>query len=250
MDLNTMPKTYTALIVDDERLARESIIAMLSEFNNIQVVGEASSLASTVQAVEELHPDVIFLDIQIPGGSAFELLEKVQNKSKIIFVTAYNEYAAQAFDVNAVDYLVKPVSHKRLSLSIAKLASLNDDIDSSAPTESSRLKYGDSLFITMDNSWRFLKIRSIVVINAAGDYTKVFTSDGNAQMTKKSLREWESRLPQNYFARIHRSTIVNIDYIERTEGWFNYSCRVFLKGIEKPFLISRRYVSRLKDLFS
>ena len=87
-----MPRIYTALIVDDERLARESIIAMLSEFNNIQVVGEASSLASTLKAVEELHPDVIFLDIQMPGGSAFELLEKVRNKSKIIFVTAYDEY--------------------------------------------------------------------------------------------------------------------------------------------------------------
>lgn len=236
--------------MDDERLARESIISMLAEFNNIKVVGEASCLASAAKAVDELHPDVIFLDIQMPGGSVFDLLEKVRNRSKIIFVTAYDEYATQAFDVNAVDYLVKPVSQKRLSLSIEKLNSLNDDIDISDQSESTRLKYGDSLFITMDNSWRFLKIRSVVVINAAGDYTKVITSDGSAQMTKKSLREWESRLPQNYFARIHRSTIINIDFVERTEGWFNYSCRVYLKGIEKPFLISRRYVARLKDLFS
>lgn len=236
--------------MDDERLARENIISMLSEFNNVEVIGEADSLAAASKAVKDLHPDVIFLDIQMPGGTAFELLDKLPNKSRIIFVTAYDEYASRAFEVNAVDYLVKPVSHKRLSLSIEKLNSLNEVIESGEPAVSVPLKYGDSLFITMDNNWRFLKIRSIVVITAAGDYTKVITSDGNAQMTKKSLREWESRLPQNYFARVHRSTIINIDYVERTEGWFNYSCRVFLKGIEKPFLISRRYVARLKDLFS
>jgi two-component system LytT family response regulator len=248
--MNTMNATYTALVVDDERLARENIISMLSEFKNIKVVGEASNLSSAVQAVEELSPDVIFLDIQMPGGSGFELLEKVKYKSKIIFVTAYSEHASRAFDVNAVDYLVKPISPERLSLSIDKLNSVNDSADMEGIAEPTRLKYGDSLFITMDNSWRFLKVRSIVVISAAGDYTKVLTSDGTAQMTKKSLREWENRLPENYFARIHRSTIINIDFVERTEGWFNYSCRVYLKGIEKPFLISRRYVARLKDLFS
>ena len=239
-----MQKKFSAFIVDDERLARADLISMLTGYKNIEVVGEASDVASGAKAIKTSNPDIIFLDIQMPGETGFDLLEKVPIDSKIVFVTAYDEYAIRAFEVNALDYLLKPVNHERLSQTIERLE-LDKMIDEE---DLSQLDYSDSLFLTMNNQLKFLKINTIVAISSAGDYSEVADTDGLTQLTGKSMKEWEKRLPPKHFVRIHRSTIINLDFIRRTEKWFNYSYRVYMEGIEKPFLISRRYVVKLKNL--
>jgi len=239
-----MDKKYKALIVDDERLARKDIVDLLSSYENVEVVGEADSVSSAVKAIKNLQPDVIFLDIQMPGESGFDLLEKVNIESKIIFVTAYDEYAIRAFDVNALDYLLKPVNPERLKTAIERLGYEEKPGD----VKTRKLRYNDSLFLSLNSQLKFLKIRTILAINSAGDYTEIMTTDGRSQLAYKSLNEWEHRLPENHFARIHRSTIINMEYIDHTEKWFNYSYRVYLQNVEKPFVISRRFVSQLKHL--
>jgi len=239
-----MQKHFTALIVDDERLARKDLISLLAEHPNIKIVGEADSVTAAVRAIEQLNPDLIFLDIQMPGESGFDLLNKIKVNAKVIFVTAFDEYAIRAFEVNALDYLLKPVNPDRLARTIQRLV----QGESAEPTELRKLNYDDRLFLMLGNQMKFLKIKTILCINAAGDYSEIITTDRQKGLTLKSMKEWEYRLPEQFFCRIHRSTIINMDYVDKLEEWFNYSYKVFLKGIEKPYVMSRRYVAKLKKI--
>lgn len=238
-----MKTPYKALIVDDERLARKEIISMLSDYENIVVAGEAEDAPSAINAIYNYKPDVIFLDIQMPGKSGFDLLNEINVDAKIIFVTAFDEYAIRAFEINALDYLLKPISPGRLQKAIGRLEQKNK----SNNTSLRKLEYTDRLFLSIDAQMQFMKVSSILSISAAGDYSELLTMNGKKELTQKSMKEWESRLPENYFSRIHRSTIINMEFVERLEEWYNYSYRVYLKGVKNPYLISRRYVSKLKD---
>jgi two-component system LytT family response regulator len=239
-------KILSALIVDDERLARKELISMLNAFDNIEVKGEADSVSSAIKQISRLKPDLIFLDIQMPGKSGFDLLDEIQTNAKIIFVTAYDEYAIRAFEVNAIDYLPKPVSHERLAKTIDRI--LNQPPIEETPTK--KLKSGDRLFLEFGSQIRFVKIRDIVCITAEGDYTTVKLSDGKKGLVSKPMKEWEIRLPEDDFCRIHRSSIINIEYIDKVEKSYNDSFTLFLKGIKDPLIISRRYGKKLKGLFS
>jgi two-component system LytT family response regulator len=238
-----MKKSYRVLVIDDERLARKDLISLLGAYDNITVVGEADDVPSAAKAIEKLSPDVIFLDIQMPGESGFDLLEKADVEAQVIFVTAYDEYAIRAFEVNALDYLLKPVNTDRLAKALEKL----ELHDQETPAKARRLNYDDRLFLMLGQHFKFLTVNTILNINAAGDYSEVLTSDGHKGLTLKSMKEWETRLPVQHFIRIHRSTIINMEFVDRVEEWFNFSFKVYLKGIEEPFLISRRYATRLKD---
>jgi len=243
MQEKNMKKPFKALIIDDERLARKDMISLLSVHENITVCGEADDVPSAVKAIEKLNPDVIFLDIQMPGDSGFDLLEKTDVDAHIIFVTAYDEYAIRAFEVNALDYLLKPVNPDRLAKALEKLEFQEQDL----PERIRKLNYDDRLFLMVGRHFKFLKVDTILGVSAAGDYSEVLTSDGNKGLTHKSMKEWEARLPAQYFIRVHRSTIINMEFVERIEEWFNYSFRVYLKGVEEPFVISRRYAAKLKE---
>ena len=238
-----MAKHFNALIVDDERLARKDLISLLSSYDQVSVIGEADSVPSAIKAIQKLSPDVVFLDIQMPGESGFDLLEKTDVDAHIIFVTAYDEYAIRAFEVNALDYLLKPVNPDRLAKALEKLESQ----DRETRTRTQRLDYEDRLFLMLGQHFRFLKVNTILNISAAGDYSEVLSSDGTKGLTLKSMKEWETRLPMQHFIRIHRSSIINMEFIERIEEWFNYSFRIYLKGLEEPYVISRRYAARLKE---
>ncbi len=239
-----MNKVYKALIVDDERLARKDLKDLLSEIRDIEVVGEADSVTTAIKAIQELKPDVIFLDIQMPGESGFDLLEKIKLEAKLIFVTAYDEYAIRAFDVNALDYLLKPVNPERLKTAIERIE-MQEEFQIASTR---KLNYDDHLFLMINSQFKFLGIKTIISITAAGDYSEVITTENIKGLTQKSMKEWETRLPENHFTRIHRSTIINLGYVDHLEEWFNYSYRVYVKGIEKPFVMSRRYVAKLKNM--
>lgn len=237
---------FRALIVDDERLARKELISMLTEYDNIYVSGEAEDVPSAISQIKETKPDIIFLDIQMPGKSGFDLLNEIKIEAKIIFVTAYDEYAIRAFEVNAVDYLLKPVSHERLRSALERLQTGPDEETGIIRN----LKYDDRLFLTLDSQLQFFKVSSILSICSAGDYSEMNLTENMRGLTSKSMKEWEERLPEEYFCRIHRSTIINLEYVEKLEEWFNNSFRVYIKGIKDPYLLSRRYAAKLKAKFS
>jgi|WetSurMetagenome_2_1015567.scaffolds.fasta_scaffold20937_1 two-component system, LytTR family, response regulator len=237
-----MKKYLEAIIVDDERLARNALKSLLVEIPEVRIVGEADNIKKTIRLVKTTNPDLIFLDIQLPGESGFELLDKIESDARIVFVTAYDEFALRAFEINALDYLLKPVSASRLRATIERLL-LERKSDNRF---SGQLSYDDNLFIILTNKHIFLKINTIVYISSSRDYTEIFLNDNRHGLTNKSMQEWEMRLPSRYFCRIHRSTIVNLNYILRIEEYFNNSFQVYLKGIEKPFTLSRRYAAAIR----
>ncbi len=239
-----MKNSWKAIIVDDERLARAKLYRLLDEHKNIKIIGEADGVSNAIKLIETEKPDVIFLDIQMPNATGFDLLEQIKIEAQIIFVTAFDEYAIRAFEVNALDYLLKPINSKRLAETIERLNKIDINESTKEP-----LEYNDYFFVNTKDESKFIKVNSIKCIVAADVYTEVFTKTDEKFLLSKTMNDWESQLPKKNFIRIHRSTIINLEYIEKVEKWFNYSYRVFLKNISKPFIISRRYAAKIKGKF-
>jgi two-component system, LytTR family, response regulator len=238
--------TQKALIIDDERLARRELRTLLAEHSEIEIIGEAESLKDALHKINLTKPDVIFLDVQMRGETGFDLLEQLDFSGKIIFVTAFDEFAVRAFEVNALDYLLKPINPNRLSQALERLQNDSDICQKTLR----KLEYDDRLFLEINDRSVFLGVSSIICISASGDYSEIYTADGKKLLSLKPLREWEERLPQKNFVRIHRSTIINFEYVEKVESWFNRSYQVFLNGIKEPFTISRRYSVAIKERFN
>ena len=235
-----------AIIVDDERLARRELRAMLEEAHasHVRVVAEAESVRTAAELVRTCDADVVFLDVQLAGESGLELLPLIDPSVAVVFVTAFDQYAVRAFEVNALDYLLKPVAPARLARAIDRLAAPNDEAN--AATSPPKLDYDDRLFLRLDDRMGFVKVADIVSIVADGDYSIVRLSGGRTHRARKSLREWAARLPENAFARVHRSTIVNLEFVERVEEWSHFSYRLYLRGATEPVTMSRRYAGQLK----
>jgi two-component system, LytTR family, response regulator len=235
---------YKTIIVDDERLARKEMRRLLEAFGQISVVGEAESLTEAVALIEREKPDTVFLDIQMGSENGFDLLEKVEPNFKLIFVTAFDAYAIRAFEVNALDYLLKPVNPARLAKAIERLAEAPNE-----KTELRPLEFDDRIFLELGERSVFLKVSDISHINAAGDYSEILTVDKRKFLIEKPLREWETRLPEKFFLRIHRQTIINLEEIEQIETWFNRTFQVRLKNYREMLAVSRRYAIKLKNKF-
>jgi two-component system LytT family response regulator len=235
-----------ALLVDDERLACVQLRGQLARFPQIEVVAEADSVSKALEAAHHFQPDVVFLDIQMPGRSGFDFLEQAGGDFRIIFVTAYDQFALRAFEVNAVDYLLKPVRFERLADALRRVP---ESIASPPPANGAPLQYTDYLFVRDGLRPQFLKVQAIQYIVAAGSYCEIFTADGQKFMLLQALKEWEERLPPKRFARIHRSCIVNLDNVQRVAAMGNNTFEVFLQGKPEPLSISRRYALALKHSF-
>jgi two-component system LytT family response regulator len=234
-----------AIIVDDERLARLNLRKLLKPHPEIDVVGEASSCENTVELIKLFNPQLIFLDIQLSGETGFDLLEVIDNSIKIIFVTAFDEYAIRAFEVNAIDYLLKPVNPERLKVAIERVVS----IEMVPKNEAKSYEYSDSIYVHLNNyASRFIKINSISFIEPVGNYSKIVTIEGKHCLVLKTLKQWQEELPDNNFVRIHRSSIVNIEQIERIEKKSNTCHKAYLKNISEPLEVSRRYARKLKTI--
>ncbi len=246
-----------ALIVDDERLARHELGAMLGAHNAaIEVVGSAGAIDQAIELIARLKPDVIFLDIQLSPGTGFDLLDRLDlqqdHPARIVFVTAFDAYALRAFEVNALDYLLKPINPDRLAQAIAKLTTTASvsaaPPDATAPSART-LTLDDRLFVEAHGRSRFLRVSDVVSIVADGDYSQIAAANGQRWLVPRSLREWEARLPSQQFARVHRSVIVNLECVEHVETVFGRGQLVHLRGQATPVPMSRRRGARLKALF-
>lgn len=237
-------KLLNTILIDDSSAIRSELKLLLSEFTNILVVGEASNIEDSIKLVEDKKPDLIFLDIQLKNESGFDLLEKTNVSSKIIFVTAHNQYAVKAFEVNALDYLLKPIQPKRLKKAIAKLTDPDQDV--SAQVEMSKLNYKDVVYLMINHSPKFFKVADLKIIIAEGKYSFLLHGKNKKDLVSKTLLEWESILPENYFIRIHRSTIVNFQFVESVKKCSNNTHEVFVEGFQDPFIMSRRHAAKLK----
>lgn len=240
-----MSTSIRTIIIDDERLAREGLRKSLLPYPEIEVIGEAGDVDSALAVIQAEKPDLIFLDIQMPRKNGFELVDKISPRIQVVFVTAYDEYAIRAFEVNALDYLLKPVNPKRLDSTIKRLTTRQTNV--LPPVR--KLTYTDQLFTMVGTAMKFIKISDIVYISASVDYTDIYFNDGSNGLISKSMKEWELRLPENHFVRIHRSTIINLNYVDRVESWFQGKMRVYQQGYSTPLLISRRNMALIRDKF-
>jgi len=239
--------SYTALIIDDERLSRLSLRKDLEKFPEIEIIGEASGISSARTLIEKTKPDILFLDIQLTDGNGFDLLNNIEYTGEVIFVTAFDEYALRAFDINAIDYLLKPISHQRLKATIEKLFSNKTE---SLTGENMKLEYNDRLMLMYKKSVNFIKIDTITYIKASRDYSYIYTDGGKEYLSSKAINEWEERLPDKHFCRIHRSTIINFDFIIKISHLSPGSAEVIIQGNNEPLSISRNFFRKLKERYS
>ncbi len=233
------------VIVDDERLARQELGYLLLQHPDIEVVGEAGSVVEAVTVLESLRPDLVLLDIQMPKLTGFDLFDRTEVTAAVIFVTAHNEFALRAFEVNALDYLMKPVNPVRLQQAIERFHQRSPH--PAAPSHA--LTYEDTIFVVVGSAPRFVKLASILCIEAEGDYSRLVGANGSMGLVLKSLKDWETLLPERQFCRIQRSVIINCERVERFEPWFNSSYQVYLEHLPKPLTMSRRLAKRFRDRF-
>jgi two-component system, LytTR family, response regulator len=200
-----------ALIVDDEPLARRELRRLLGEFSWIQIVGEAGNIDEARAAIEKLSPDVVFLDIQMPGGTGFDLLAQLDRVPRIVFTTAYDQYAVKAFDVNALDYLLKPIEPERLANTLRKIQS-----PSAAPGAAAADAPLEQLFIRDGPRCWFVPLREVSVFSAEGNYVRLLWGK-ERPMLGRSLASLEEKLDPKRFFRANRSQIVNLEFIQGVE---------------------------------
>jgi two-component system, LytTR family, response regulator len=232
-----------ALIVDDERLARLALRTLLAGDPGVVVVGEASGVDEAEVLVRREHPQVVFLDIQLRGESGFDLLARNAGAFRTVFVTAFDAYAVRAFEVHALDYLLKPVDPARLA---AALARARDPSASRAAPAAAAYRYDDLFFHDDVRSPRFVRIRDIVFIRAAGNYTEIHLARAPPLLVLRALSTWETQLASAPFVRVHRSLLVNLDFVERIERGEGYTYDLFLRGHAEPLPMSRRRATELK----
>ena len=236
------------LVVDDSRLARNELKRLLKEFDKVQVVGEAASVDEALEKVNELKPDLIFLDIQMPGKNGFKLLEELEVVPEVIFSTAYDEHALKAFEYNALDYLVKPVQKERLAGAVSKVLDKIQKKREQAEDQDDQLTVNDQVFVKDGEKCWFVQLSSIRLFEVSGNYTTVYFGDSKPMITR-TLNYLESRLDDKTFFRANRQQIINLKWIERIEPWFSGSLRIYLKGGEE-IDVSRRQTLKFKDIMS
>jgi two-component system, LytTR family, response regulator len=242
-----------AVIIDDERLARNELKKLLLDFPEIEVVAEAANASEGIEKIDSLNPDLIFLDIQMPGKTGFEMLAELNKAPDVIFTTAYDDYALKAFEVNALDYLLKPVEPKRLADAIQKLH-LEEDKESEIlgddeiPVNRSLLHEHDQVFVKDGERCWFVRLSDIRLFESVGNYAKVFFGT-NKPLILKSLNALEERLDEKVFFRANRKHIVNLRLIEKIEPYFNGGLLLELKGGEK-IEVSRRQTVKFKEMMS
>ena len=239
-----MPKV---VLIDDERLARSELRRLLQEFPEVEIIGEAANADEGLEKIETLNPDLVFLDIQMPGKTGFDMLTQLDKAPHVIFVTAYDEYALKAFEVNALDYLMKPVEPRRLADALLKVRQ-KDEEELSSYTNRSILGEHDQVFVKDGDRCWFVKLSEVRLFESVGNYAKVFFGT-NKPLILKSLNALEERLDDKVFFRANRKHIINLRMIDKIEPYFNGGLLLDLKGGEK-IEVSRRQAVKFKEMMS
>lgn len=240
-----------SLIIDDERLARKELASLLKQFPQVEVIGECSNADQAREMIEKTNPDMIFLDVQMPEKSGFDLLEELDDVPEVIFVTAFDEYALKAFNVSAMDYLLKPIEEDRLEEALNKVKLKIDARQRPEKEEGvSRKKLGqeDQIFIKDGEKCWFVGLADVRMFESEGNYVRVYFKDYKPFILR-SLNALEERLDSKQFFRANRKYIVNLQWIDSIENWFNGGLRVTLNdGVQIE--ISRRQAAKFRELMS
>jgi two-component system, LytTR family, response regulator len=233
-----------ALIIDDERLARAEVRRLLDDFNWVKVVGEAENAEQALALIQSRQPDLLFLDVQMPGKTGFDLIEEIRGEMpRVIFTTAYDEFALRAFEVNALDYLMKPITPDRFAAALTRVRE-----EPAALENQSALRSSDQVFVRDGERCWFIPVSKIRLLESEGNYTRV-RFENQSPLIYRSLSTLEQRLPADDFFRINRQQVVNLHFIERIETWFSHGLKIWLKGGEECE-VSRRAARAFRQKLS
>lgn len=241
-----------AMIIDDERLARQELRTLVEKLETVQIVAESGKPEEALDLIDRENPDLIFLDIQMPGMTGFDMLNEIEGRApEVIFVTAYDEYALKAFEVNALDYLMKPVEEARLSESVNKVAkrieARQEHAEEGVENEG-KLEINDQVFLKDGDKCWFVELEKIRLFESEGNYVRVYF-DNSRPLILKSLNALTDRLSEKFFFRASRKHIVNLRWIEKVETWFNGGLLVILEDDTKVE-VSRRQSVKLKEMMA
>jgi len=234
-------KKFTVIIIDDERLAREEVKRSLAGLPEFEIIGEAKNYDEAKKQIEALKPELIFLDIQMPGRSGFDLLESLQEVPQVVFTTAFNEYAVKAFDIEALDYLVKPLREERFAITIERIRKrlLKTEIAHNDASDK-------QVFIKDGNKCFFVQLKDVYLIESADNYARLYFNNQKA-LIKRSLNQLEETLDSSIFFRITRNQIINTKYISHINNLEKGKLQVTLhKG--GPLEVSLRQSVLFKSL--
>lgn len=239
-------RVLKSIIIDDERPARKELSFLLKDLPGVEVIGEADCIQKAIELIKKLKPDLIFLDIQLAGENGFDLLEKVCVDFKIVFVTAFDMHAIKAFDVNASDYLLKPVDPERLEKTIKRIQ--GNSVDSKSIQK--KFNDQDSVYLKQNNCIaRFVEIQTIIAITSVGNHSRILTLGGNRYIILKTLKQWENELPDS-FIRVNRSTIVNKTQIIKIDNYSRGHHKVSINQIDDPLEVSRSCFRDLRKAYN
>jgi two-component system LytT family response regulator len=238
----TPEKRLRVLIVDDERLARENLADLLKGHPRVEIAGEARNAAEAEEKISLERPDLLFLDIQMPGGSGFDLLERLEDPPPVVFVTAYDQFAIRAFRVNALDYLLKPVDPDRLGDALKRATGR----PGGPATPENSLSSTDRVFLSTGKRSLFLPVMEIAAITSDGNYTHVIDVRGKRHMVRTPLRIWEKRLPGDVFVTLDRSLMINRRHV-RSWTVRSRKAEVRLAGVPAPFSLGRAAYRRFRE---
>ena len=233
-----------ALIIDDERLARAEVRRLLDDFNWVKVVGEAENAEQALALIQSQAPDLVFLDVQMPGKTGFDLIEEIRGEMpRVIFTTAYDEFALRAFEVNALDYLMKPITPDRFAAALSRVRE-----EPVAPQNQSPLRSSDQVLVRDGERCWFIPVSKIRLLESEGNYTRV-RFENQSPLIYRSLSTLEQRLPAEDFFRINRQQVVNLHFIDKIETWFSHGLKIWLKGGEECE-VSRRAARAFRQKLS
>ncbi len=245
-------KVYKTIIIDDERLAREELKSILSNYDQIDVIDEAKNGEEGIERIKELEPDLIFLDISMPGMTGFEMLKQLEIIPRVIFITAYDEFALKAFEVNALDYILKPIDTNRLEEALEKLKRSDEQefesVNKFVKDENKKLGLQDKVFIKDGEKCYFVQLSEVRMLESDGNYVKVYFNNSRP-LILRSLNSFEERLDPEFFFRANRKFIINLNWVVGIENWFNGGLQVELKTGDK-IEISRRQAIRFREVFA
>ncbi len=239
-----------ALLIDDERLARNELRRLLAVHQDIEILGEAVDVEDAVEKISALRPELLFLDVQMPGADGFSLLERLEPPlPQVIFTTAYDEFAVKAFEFNALDYLLKPVDPSRLGASLEKLRLRGGPTPEGGElAPRTRLSLEDKVFVREGDQCWFVPVKNIRLLESEGNYTRVHFDDCKPQLFR-SLTAMEERLDPKNFFRANRKQVINLAWVDGIEPWFSGGLLVRLKGGLKVEL-SRRQAQDFRERMS
>jgi two-component system LytT family response regulator len=245
--------SYKTIIADDEQVARSRLRRLLQlDFPEIELIAEASNGIEARQLIDTHKPDLVFLDIEMPGATGLDVVETATHKPFVVFVTAYDHYAIQAFKALTIDYILKPITQDQLAIAIEKFKRLSapPDFNRLIATLNNEMKghHKSRLPVIIGDSIKYVPYDSIFCFEADQKYTSVFSKDAT-YITEKSLVQLEEILPKDTFIRIHRKHIVNVNYIDKIKHWFDRKFKVVLTvPFDRELIVSRSYFDNIKNL--